>query len=63
MGEKEFAGAVRVIPIQALLNRLMEQAVIREPLAGAVRGDYLRTLPGVHPGDGFFAALIERVEQ
>jgi 16S rRNA C967 or C1407 C5-methylase (RsmB/RsmF family) len=23
-------------------------------------GKYLRTIPGVHPYDGFFAALIER---
>lgn len=26
-----------------------------------VRGQFLRTLPGVHPCDGFFAAVIERV--
>jgi 16S rRNA (cytosine967-C5)-methyltransferase len=26
----------------------------------AVRGDYLRTLPGVHPCDGFFAVVIEK---
>jgi 16S rRNA (cytosine967-C5)-methyltransferase len=25
-----------------------------------VSGPYLRTLPGVHPCDGFFAAIIER---
>ena len=24
-------------------------------------GPYLRTIPGLHPGDGFFAAIIERV--
>jgi 16S rRNA (cytosine967-C5)-methyltransferase len=29
-------------------------------LPEAVRGNFLRTLPGKHPGDGFFAALIER---
>ena len=26
-----------------------------------VRGKFLRTLPGIHPCDGFFAAIIERV--
>jgi hypothetical protein len=25
-----------------------------------VRGPYLRTIPGVHPCDGFFGALLER---
>jgi 16S rRNA (cytosine967-C5)-methyltransferase len=25
-----------------------------------VNGPYLRTIPGVHPGDGFFAAILER---
>ena len=25
------------------------------------RGPYLRTLPGIHPCDGFFAAILERV--
>ncbi|HEX6881705.1 MAG TPA: 16S rRNA (cytosine(967)-C(5))-methyltransferase RsmB [Terriglobales bacterium] len=27
-----------------------------------VRGAFLRTLPGVHPCDGFFAAILERVD-
>jgi 16S rRNA (cytosine967-C5)-methyltransferase len=30
-------------------------------IASLTRGPYLRTLPGVHPCDGFFAALLERV--
>jgi 16S rRNA C967 or C1407 C5-methylase (RsmB/RsmF family) len=25
-----------------------------------VSGDFLRTLPGVHPCDGFFAAIFEK---
>jgi 16S rRNA C967 or C1407 C5-methylase (RsmB/RsmF family) len=25
-----------------------------------VAGPYLRTIPGVHPCDGFFAAILER---
>ena len=25
-----------------------------------IRGPYLRTIPGVHPCDGFFAALLQR---
>jgi 16S rRNA (cytosine967-C5)-methyltransferase len=26
--------------------------------ASLTRGPYLRTIPGVHPSDGFFAAMI-----
>lgn len=29
-------------------------------LASLTRGPYLRTLPGVHPCDGFFAAILEK---
>jgi 16S rRNA (cytosine967-C5)-methyltransferase len=31
-----------------------------EDIASLLAGPYLRTVPGVHPCDGFFAALIER---
>ena len=31
-----------------------------EDIASLLAGPYLRTLPGVHPCDGFFAAMIER---
>jgi len=34
--------------------------LLSDPLPGAIRGNNLRTLPGTHPGDGFFAALFER---
>ena len=30
-------------------------------LASLVKGAYMRTLPGVHPCDGFFAAIVERL--
>jgi 16S rRNA (cytosine967-C5)-methyltransferase len=29
-------------------------------ISSLLAGPYLRTIPGVHPCDGFFAALIER---
>jgi len=29
-------------------------------IATLLTGPYLRTIPGVHPCDGFFAAIIER---
>ncbi len=31
-----------------------------EDIASLLAGPYLRTIPGVHPCDGFFAAMIER---
>src|SRR6266852_4095785 len=31
-----------------------------EDIASLLAGPYLRTIPGVHPRDGFFAAMIER---
>ncbi|WP_423201787.1 transcription antitermination factor NusB [Edaphobacter modestus] len=58
--EAEFAATIRVLPLDPLLDGLTVSGRFREPLADAVRGAYLRTLPGVHPGDGFFAALLER---
>ncbi len=47
-------GGVRVVPVGPLLGGL--------PMEGTkvVRGDFLRTLPGVFPGDGFFAAVLEK---
>jgi 16S rRNA (cytosine967-C5)-methyltransferase len=60
MAEAEFATTIRVLPLEPLLDDLKAAGQFREPLADAVRGAYLRTLPGVHPGDGFFAALLER---
>jgi 16S rRNA (cytosine967-C5)-methyltransferase len=30
-------------------------------ISSLTRGPYLRTLPGVHPCDGFFAAILERI--
>ena len=49
-------------PVEAVLEEVpglseAQRAALR---ATAVRGDYLRTLPGVHPMDGFFAAVLQR---
>jgi 16S rRNA (cytosine967-C5)-methyltransferase len=32
----------------------------RDALPSLLAGPYLRTIPGMHPCDGFFAAMIER---
>jgi hypothetical protein len=29
-------------------------------LDSLIQGPYLRTIPGVHPCDGFFAAILEK---
>ena len=43
------------------LQRLQaEGELVWGGLDSLVRGKFLRTLPGVHPCDGFFAAMIER---
>ena len=42
------------------LDRLKQSGVLTWPApASLTQGPYLRTIPGIHPCDGFFAALIE----
>ena len=55
----------RVVDVREILTALSAGGVLAAGaaemlLSSAVRGKYLRTLPGVHPCDGFFAAVIER---
>jgi len=52
--------AVRLVPIEPLMEEMHHSGLLRQSLPDAVSGDFLRTLPGTHPGDGFFAALFER---
>jgi 16S rRNA (cytosine967-C5)-methyltransferase len=50
----------RLLDIRDRLTQLRnERALICDP-DSLLRGPYLRTIPGVHPCDGFFAALLER---
>ncbi|MBS1798440.1 MAG: methyltransferase domain-containing protein [Acidobacteria bacterium] len=51
---------IRTLPLAPLLNGLYTSGLLTQALPNAIRGNYLRTLPGTHPGDGFFAALFER---
>ena len=44
-----------------LLELKKESALTVADVQGITSGPYLRTLPGLHPCDGFFAALLERV--
>ena len=46
---------VRIVPAVDVLLTVDDLAIAPESL---VRGPYLRTVPGVHPCDGFFAAVL-----
>jgi 16S rRNA (cytosine967-C5)-methyltransferase len=52
---------IKPIDCRAELENLQRSnELIWSGLESLVSGPYLRTLPGVHPCDGFFAAIIER---
>lgn len=54
--------AFRLLDIRPQLDRLKSEGVLTWPhLASLTRGPFLRTLPGVHPCDGFFAAIFEKL--
>jgi 16S rRNA (cytosine967-C5)-methyltransferase len=55
-----------LIPIAGEMSRLAAAGVLTDSTlehlqATALSGNYLRTIPGVHTCDGFFAAVIHRV--
>jgi 16S rRNA (cytosine967-C5)-methyltransferase len=49
----------KVVPMAGELEKLRASgALVWQDIDGLVSGDFLRTLPGVHPCDGFFAAVL-----
>jgi len=44
------------------MDQLSKQGVLIDRLASTVRGGVLRTIPGVHACDGFFAAVLIRTQ-
>jgi len=61
----ERPGGFDVLPLEEDVSRLEREGAIHADGAArlkrsALRGGFLRTLPGVEPCDGFFAALIVR---
>ena len=57
-GTKDF----RLVNCLTELDRLKSAGELTWPdPAQLTRGPYLRTIPGVHPCDGFFAAILERI--
>jgi 16S rRNA (cytosine967-C5)-methyltransferase len=55
-------GGVRRVAVDGLLEGLSEAGVLKSEveLESALRGGALRTLPGVHGCDGFFAVVLEK---
>jgi 16S rRNA (cytosine967-C5)-methyltransferase len=50
-----------IIPVRTELRRLRDSGeMIWKNIDELISGDFLRTIPGVHPCDGFFAAVLER---
>lgn len=59
-GNSEFA----IVDTRGELERLQKSnELLWKDIDSLLSGLYLRTLPGVHPCDGFFAAVIERVSK
>jgi 16S rRNA (cytosine967-C5)-methyltransferase len=53
--------SIRLVDCRAELDRLKETRDLIEPDPQSLtRGPYLRTIPGIHLCDGFFAAILER---
>lgn len=51
----------KVIPIQSELQRLQESGeLVWKDIEELISGDFLRTIPGVHSCDGFFAAILKK---
>ncbi|MFZ0321725.1 MAG: 16S rRNA (cytosine(967)-C(5))-methyltransferase RsmB [Candidatus Sulfotelmatobacter sp.] len=54
--------AFRVIDCETELEKLRQEGeLVWDQPNPLTRGPYLRTLPEVHPCDGFFAAILERI--
>jgi 16S rRNA (cytosine967-C5)-methyltransferase len=52
----------RVIDCRVRLGQLQENGeLICKGIPSLTRGPYLRTLPGIQPCDGFFAAILEKI--
>jgi 16S rRNA (cytosine967-C5)-methyltransferase len=52
----------RLLDCRVELDRLRSQGELRwQNIESLTDGPYLRTIPGVHPCDGFFAAILEKI--
>ena len=52
----------RTLDCRAELDHLKEQGdMVWDDTVSLTRGPYLRTIPGIHACDGFFAAILEKI--
>jgi len=52
----------RVLDCRIELERLRSQGeLVWQDIPSLTRGPFLQTIPGVHPCDGFFAAILEKI--
>jgi 16S rRNA (cytosine967-C5)-methyltransferase len=52
----------RIVDCRTQLEQLQQDGeLIWQDLSSLTRGPYLRTLPGIQPCDGFFAAILEKI--
>jgi 16S rRNA (cytosine967-C5)-methyltransferase len=52
----------RIIPVCTELERLQDSGeLVWKKIDDLISGDFLRTIPGVHPCDGFFAVVLEKL--
>jgi 16S rRNA (cytosine967-C5)-methyltransferase len=57
----ERESSFRILDCRELLDQLRGQGELEgKRLPSLTRGPYLQTIPGVHPCDGFFAAILEK---
>jgi len=55
------APGFQVVPVKEELLQLKDSGILVWPdIDNMVSGNFLRTVPGVHPCDGFFAAVMQR---
>jgi 16S rRNA (cytosine967-C5)-methyltransferase len=55
------ASDFKIIPVRTELQRLRESGeLVWKHSDDLISGDFLRTIPGIHPCDGFFAAVLEK---
>jgi 16S rRNA (cytosine967-C5)-methyltransferase len=52
--------AFRIVPMRDELLKLKAEREINGDVDSLVSGNFLRTIPGVHSCDGFFAAVLEK---
>ncbi len=53
---------IRVVPAREVLHELRQHGELAwQALDSITGGPFLRTLPGIHPCDGFFAAVLEKI--